>query len=93
MDGELLPLLLEDSGFRWTFDAPLFLTTYPYTADWMGACSAKGEWSLSSLPLSLLSLSPLYTVLPRVQRARKWLDGDVREILPLLLLQGSVTDD
>jgi len=47
----------------------------------MGACSAKSEWSLLSLSLSiylflclsLLSLSPLYTVLPIVHRARLFL--------------------
>jgi len=48
--------------------------TYPYIAHCMGACSAKGEWSLFSLSLSLslalLSLSPLYTVLPIVHRAQ-----------------------
>ena len=26
---------------------PLFLSTYPYIAHCTGACSAKGEWSLS----------------------------------------------
>jgi len=32
---------------------PLFLITYPYIAHRMGACSAKGEWSLFSLSLSV----------------------------------------
>ena len=34
------------------FDHPLFLITYPYIALCMGACSAKGGWSLFSLSLS-----------------------------------------
>ena len=46
---------------------PSSAVTYPYIAHCMGACSAKGEWSLFSLSLSLSSLSPLYTVLPIVQ--------------------------
>ena len=45
---------------------PLFLTTSPYIAHCMGACSAKGEWGLFSPSLSLYllylsSLSSLYT--------------------------------
>ena len=47
-----------------TFDPPLFLITYPYIAHCMGACSAKGEWSLFSLSLSLSSLSRLSTPFP-----------------------------
>jgi len=55
------------------FDHPLFLITYPYITHCMGACSAKGEWSLFSLYLSLIFLSPLYTVLPILHRARLFL--------------------
>ena len=36
----------------------LFLITYPYIAHCMGACSAKGEWSLFSLSLSSLASLP-----------------------------------
>ena len=32
---------------------PLLMITSPYTANYMGACSAKGEWSLLSLSPSL----------------------------------------
>ena len=48
-------------GGGWTFDHPLFLITPPYIAHFMGACSAKGEWSLFSLSLSRSSLSRLST--------------------------------
>ena len=59
----------------------LFLITYPYIAHCMGACSARGEWSLFSLLNSLSSLSPLYTVLPIVHRAR-FFSGPRMETLP-----------
>jgi len=64
------PLFLPQVLPRRTFDHPLLLITYPYIAQCMGACSAKGGWSLLSLSLSpslslslsISSLSPLYTV-------------------------------
>jgi len=52
----------------WTFDLPLFLITPPYIAHCMGACSAKGEWSLASLCLSPLSPASGSIFPPRVCR-------------------------
>ena len=54
----------------------------------MGACRAKGEWSLFSRSLSLsiyiyiLSLSPLYTVLPIVHRALSEAAGKSENLPP-----------
>jgi len=52
-------------------DHPLFLTTHPYIAHCMGACSAKGEWSLFSLALSPLYLASLHRAPHSTYRRRK----------------------
>jgi len=54
------PLSPTPLSFNPTFDHPLFLITSPYIAHCMGACGAKGEWSL----FSLSSLSRLSTPCP-----------------------------
>ena len=51
---------------------PLFFITYPYIAHCMGACSAKGDWSLFSLSLSLArSLRAHCAQPPSVRPARE----------------------